>query len=366
MEFNDMDLLEIGTALREARERKGWTLNDVEGRIKVAQPMLAALESGDKNRFPHPVYAKGFIRSYAALLDLDVAELCADFSREYPVPTDTEYPEEDMPHITVKMHRTDHSSWIRLVLLAVVVLGVGAALWYGYTIFGRTKSLHLVEDVVSEQTNGSASSHDALHGAKQPGEETDNASALTQMAEVQASNEETVNASAPAEHAGAAQAPAAPVHGDAGATPESPSDAAQADPPGTDDDNATQAIVPVVPDQDTSSIAATPADQPEISPSQPVVQGESPAPGSAPDMPGAGTDSERTLVITAHAATWLQARPDGKSMDYFLRKGETATIVFAQSLSIKFGNAGGVLMTLDGQPYPFDAKLGEVRTLVIQ
>lgn len=362
-----MDLLEIGTALREARERKGWTLNDVEGRIKVAQPMLAALESGDKNCFPHPVYAKGFIRSYAALLDLDVAELCADFSREYPVPTDTEYPEEDMPHITVKIHRTDHPSWLRLVLLAVVVLGAGAALWYGYTIFGRTKSLHLVEDVVSEQTNGSASSHDALHGAKQPGEETDNASALTQMAEVQASNEETANASAPAEHSEAVQAPAqAPVHEDAGAAPGRPSDAALADSPGTGDGNATQIVVPVAPDQDTSSIAATPADQPEISPSQPVVQGESHAPDSAPHMPGAGADSERILVITAHAATWLQARPDGKSMDYFLRKGETATIVFAQSLSIKFGNAGGVLMTLDGQPYPFDAKLGEVRTLVIQ
>ncbi|KAF5039714.1 hypothetical protein DSECCO2_541040 [anaerobic digester metagenome] len=53
-------------------------------------------------------------------------------------------------------------------------------------------------------------------------------------------------------------------------------------------------------------------------------------------------------------------------MDYFLRKGEAATITFRDSLSVKFGNAGGVALELDGKPYPFEANLGEVKTLVVQ
>ena len=75
---------------------------------------------------------------------------------------------------------------------------------------------------------------------------------------------------------------------------------------------------------------------------------------------------ERTMRIVAHSASWLQARPDDKVLDYFLRKGETTTITFSESLSIKFGNAGGVKLELDGQPYPFEGTLGEVKTLVVE
>jgi cytoskeleton protein RodZ len=72
------------------------------------------------------------------------------------------------------------------------------------------------------------------------------------------------------------------------------------------------------------------------------------------------------LVISAHAASWLQARPDDKVVDYFLRKGESASITFSKTLSVKFGNAGGVKLELDGKPYPFQAASGEVKTLVVQ
>jgi cytoskeleton protein RodZ len=93
------------------------------------------------------------------------------------------------------------------------------------------------------------------------------------------------------------------------------------------------------------------------------------APATAPEQPRQGEAAagpERTLRISANSASWLQARPDDKVVDYFLRKGESATITFRDSLSVKFGNAGGVALELDGKPYPFEAKLGEVKTLVVQ
>jgi len=80
----------------------------------------------------------------------------------------------------------------------------------------------------------------------------------------------------------------------------------------------------------------------------------------------AASVGERTMRIVAHSASWLQARPDDRVLDYFLRKGETTTITFSKSLSIKFGNAGGVKLELDGQPYPFEGTLGEVKTLVVE
>ena len=53
-------------------------------------------------------------------------------------------------------------------------------------------------------------------------------------------------------------------------------------------------------------------------------------------------------------------------VDYLLRKGESTSIAFSRTLSVKFGNAGGVALELDGQPYPFQAAVGEVKTLVVQ
>ena len=60
-----MDLNEIGTALREGRERKGLSVEEVEEKTKISPSVIVALEEGNKARFPHPVYAKGFVRSYA-------------------------------------------------------------------------------------------------------------------------------------------------------------------------------------------------------------------------------------------------------------------------------------------------------------
>lgn len=130
------ELQAIGQALREAREAQGLTLAEVEARTKIATPVLAALESGDTGRLPHPVYAKGFLRSYAALLGLDAAELGARFARAYPVPEEMdEAPEERAAHIRVTVRQPGDQPWrpwlVRLGLgLAVVVLAVGG--WFGF------------------------------------------------------------------------------------------------------------------------------------------------------------------------------------------------------------------------------------------
>lgn len=327
-----MDLLEIGSALREARERKGWTFNDVEARIKVAQPMLAALESGDKNCFPHPVYARGFIRSYAALLDLDVAELCADFSREYPVQTDTDHLEEEIPHITVKVHRASHVSWVYLVLVAALLAGGGAALWFGYDMFARGKFQGTDPAVL---TGNASNASDNLHHAEPPQADVrpDESAALTQTMEVRA-NEESGALTSDAAPDAVDRAPAANASG-----AESASESAnQTNASDAAAEHVPQAAMAVVPSQD--ALSQTQA-QPLSPPAQPALQDGNNIQNDAGVRPGARTDAERTLAITAHAATWLQARPDGKTVDYFLRKGESATVVFRQSLSIKFGNAGG-------------------------
>ncbi len=61
----------IGGILREARERKGATLDQIEETTKIKKRYLLALEHEEWDRMPGKVYAKGFLRTYARYLGLD-------------------------------------------------------------------------------------------------------------------------------------------------------------------------------------------------------------------------------------------------------------------------------------------------------
>lgn len=62
----------VGEILLAARERKGLALDDVSQETKIPRRMLEYLETDNFEAVPAKVYAKGFLRSYAAVLDLDI------------------------------------------------------------------------------------------------------------------------------------------------------------------------------------------------------------------------------------------------------------------------------------------------------
>lgn len=62
---------EIGHILREARENKGLTLEDVQANTRINARYLTALESGQYSALPTPVHVRGFLRNYARFLGLD-------------------------------------------------------------------------------------------------------------------------------------------------------------------------------------------------------------------------------------------------------------------------------------------------------
>jgi hypothetical protein len=62
---------ELGRQLRRARQRLGLSLRDVHAVTAIPLVCLAALEEGDLAQLPSPVYARGYIRSYAEAVRLD-------------------------------------------------------------------------------------------------------------------------------------------------------------------------------------------------------------------------------------------------------------------------------------------------------
>ena len=70
-----LNLCKIGQLLRETRERRGLTFDEVSNALFIRKRVIGAIEAGDWDNLPHPVYVKGYVTHYAALLNiLDLLE----------------------------------------------------------------------------------------------------------------------------------------------------------------------------------------------------------------------------------------------------------------------------------------------------
>ena len=70
--------LPIGERLRQAREAKGLSLDEIAGRTRIPVRHLQHIESGDWDALPAITYSVGFVRSYANDLGLDGTALGAE------------------------------------------------------------------------------------------------------------------------------------------------------------------------------------------------------------------------------------------------------------------------------------------------
>jgi cytoskeleton protein RodZ len=59
-----------GAMLREARERRGWSQDEVSIRLKFGVRQIAALEDERWSDLPHGMSLRGFVRNYARVLDI--------------------------------------------------------------------------------------------------------------------------------------------------------------------------------------------------------------------------------------------------------------------------------------------------------
>src|SRR5512141_2195302 len=73
------DLQSLGATLRQAREQRALTFEEVETQTRIRVKFLQALESGDLSLLPSLAHARGFLRNYAQFLHLDANAIIIQF-----------------------------------------------------------------------------------------------------------------------------------------------------------------------------------------------------------------------------------------------------------------------------------------------
>jgi transcriptional regulator with XRE-family HTH domain len=76
-------VFEIGQSLRQARGARGLSLAEVEARTHIRGRYLAALEDERFDLLPGDAYARGFLRTYAEVLDLDARLYAAEYEERF-------------------------------------------------------------------------------------------------------------------------------------------------------------------------------------------------------------------------------------------------------------------------------------------
>jgi cytoskeletal protein RodZ len=74
----------FGGRLREARERRGLTLQQIAASTKISMMTLEALEHDDAARLPGGIFSRSFVRTYASAVGLDPDETLREFLRRFP------------------------------------------------------------------------------------------------------------------------------------------------------------------------------------------------------------------------------------------------------------------------------------------
>lgn len=125
-----------GHVLRDAREAKSLSQTEVANRLRLALHVIKALEADDYAVFSASVYVRGYLRAYAALLELDSGPLLSAFD-QFTVETSIDQPANNqyVPNNLTKigyLHQSKRRfarglSWMIAIFL-IILLGIW---WYG-------------------------------------------------------------------------------------------------------------------------------------------------------------------------------------------------------------------------------------------
>ncbi|MCM3666479.1 DUF4115 domain-containing protein [Mesobacillus subterraneus] len=126
-------MTELGNILKEAREAKGLSLDELQSITKIQKRYLLGIEEGNYSMMPGKFYVRAFIKQYAEAVGLDPDQLFEQYKNEIPTTYNEELPEQLSRVQTRKSISPDTSKILDVlpkILFGIFILGAVALIWY--------------------------------------------------------------------------------------------------------------------------------------------------------------------------------------------------------------------------------------------
>jgi cytoskeleton protein RodZ len=386
-----MNLQELGSLLKQERERRSLSVRDVMDATKISRRNLNALEDGEVKLLPHPVYLKGYVRNYARLVGLEPEPLAALVDQQWdgdskylaqvsepsaaapfgavpsesglpaaapapeaapqdggdapsgsaPAESELEQGADAAPRLTKPAEFAPAQRrrlWPWILLLIVLLCGAGLT--------------YQCQRIQSEAKQAQPTSVPADKGAAVSvleGNATDaNATGANATSAIPAGERATEgNAIQEGPVANATMSLHGPLPS-AFSTSSAPASTAAA----------------------VLSSSAPAQAQPTVSAASIEVSRKAPAAVSAP-APASATEARiagaHELVVIAKPGEicWVEVSEGQRRKTFTIRDGDSRSFEFSKTATVRLGNAGGVVFRLNGSHYPFDGQRGHTATVEI-
>ncbi|AJG93463.1 DUF4115 domain-containing protein [Bacillus anthracis] len=127
-------MTELGQKLKEARETKGLSVDQLHEITKIQKRHLVAIEEGNYDVLPGAFYARAFIKQYADAVGLNGEELLVEYQSTIPQSEKRDVPQVSTGQKTQETMQKS-SSWpiadhMPKILVALLVIAVGVVIWF--------------------------------------------------------------------------------------------------------------------------------------------------------------------------------------------------------------------------------------------
>lgn len=347
----------VGDELRTQREESGQNIADIVDAVRIQRRYLEALEDGRARDLPATVYALGFVRTYADHLGLNGADMVARYKEEtkgFETTSELTLPE---PIDESRLPTT------AIVIVAVILAAVAYGVWYFlFQPNGRVaenvpevpqRLVGLIEDPIPEAGDGMPVEEAVAAAPAQP---------VASLTPVPPATETKVEIAVAPLVVGEPEKPAASQPVPAPAPPPAPEVAtAPAPPPAPEIEAPVVTAQPVVEPVITPVTPAAPAAGTEtaaVTPLAPPV-GEI---ARTPRVYGLDNQSSRVVILALEDA-WMEVTDANGALLFsrVLRKGDSYRAPNQPDAEFVTGNAGGLAISVDGEPAPAVGPVGVVR-----
>ncbi|MBK8209631.1 MAG: helix-turn-helix domain-containing protein [Rhodospirillales bacterium] len=326
----------VGDMLQQRRVRSGFDITEVSQCLRIRRAYLEAIEAGRFENLPGPVYAAGFLRTYASFLGLDPTVVERRFHAEVagtarPAPLNFPLPvaETGAPKGGV-------------LLAGGIIALLAYSGWYVTSMHRpdvATLAPPMLDQPVASRLTGQQTARPAVQdlAPSSPGASPARPDQLVLETPPPPVNQALSGQSTPA------ASNLRPVADISGAAPP-----------------ASRSSDSEIPDQFGGIASPTAAQPPHISPTATMAQAaEPPAGGMALSV-----DPAARIVLRAKSDSWVEVRdPQTNSLlvARLLRAGDVYNVPDKPGLRLVTGNAGGLLVLVDGASAPPLGKEGAVR-----
>jgi cytoskeleton protein RodZ len=119
----------FGAKLKQQREQRGVTLEEISESTKIGGRFLRALENDRFDQLPGGIFNKGFVRAYARSVGLDEEETVADYLEATGAGPDKPEPPIPLPEIRAEAANGPYSLPWGTLAIVLLIAAVALAVW---------------------------------------------------------------------------------------------------------------------------------------------------------------------------------------------------------------------------------------------